>query len=229
MLGRTHAITGAAAGLVVAAATGNVEHTPVVAYGVAAFCALLPDLDQHKSIASRYAINKPAHAFLRHLRHRRFTHSILGTAMFALLVLALTNLANSLLPDGLSSTLGLAAVAGWTSHLVADAFNKQGIHLFYPFTFGRGKNRLEWISVPLPRALRISTITDPKGLPITIGRLQARLNTEKFFFRYPVYLLIVYLAWHQLDPLVVSLRHDVWGFTQAVPEPLDRFLTDILS
>lgn len=224
MLGRTHAITGLAAGLAVAAATGSVETAPVAAYGVAAFCALLPDLDQHKAIATRYLINKPAHMVLRHFRHRRFTHSLLGIAVFSFFVFAIWNGLNGLLGGGLSPTFGLLAVAGWTSHLVADSFNKQGIHLFYPLVF----KRLEWICVPLPRPLRISTIYDPQGLPITLGRLQARINTEKFFFRYPVYALILFLTWHQIDALVFATRHDVWGGVRALPEPLTSFLTGLL-
>ena len=44
-----------------------------------------------------------------------------------------------------------------------------------------------------------------------------------------MYLLIGYISWHQLDALVVALRHDVWGFAGAVPEPLTRLLTDLLG
>jgi hypothetical protein len=108
---------------------------------------------------------------------------------------------------------------------VADSFNKQGIQLFYPFSpFG-----IEWWSVPLPRALRISTIHDAKpGLAITPGRLQALVHTEKWFFTYPVYALIAWLVWHQLDGLVVALRTDVWGLVAAVPRPLATVLTSLL-
>lgn len=234
MMGRTHAYTGLAAGLAVAAITGTVGETPILAYGVAAGAALLPDLDQHKSIASRYLAAKPAHFILKNFTHRRFTHSILGVAVFALVLLA-AGAALGALGFVVSPAYGLAALAGYASHLVADAFNKQGIQLLYPFAPRlrlpglRAKLDLEWWSIPLPRALRISTIYDPQGLPFTLGRLQARINTEKLFFRLPVYALIAYVSWHQLDDLVLALRHDVWAFTDQAPEPLARLLAELLS
>lgn len=216
MLGRTHAIAGLTAGLAASAATGSVEHTPIFAYAVAAFAALLPDLDQHKSVASRYRINKPAHVLLRHFRHRRFTHSFLGLTLFSLIVLILTSLLDGQLPGGLSPAFGEMALIGYASHIVADMFNKQGVHLFYPFVF----RRVEWITMPLPRALRISTIYDPQGPPLTVGRLQASINTEKFFFRYPLYVLLAFILWHQIDGLVFALRHDVWSGVEQLPRPL---------
>jgi membrane-bound metal-dependent hydrolase YbcI (DUF457 family) len=223
MMGRTHLATGVAAGLVVAAASGQVEHTPLLAYGLAGAAALLPDLDQHRSLASRSIANKPLHMILRHFRHRRFTHSLLGTAMFAVASLALWAALGALLE--LSFMFWVAGLAGWTSHLVADAFNKQGIHLFYPYV----SKRIEWISIPLPRALRISTIYDPKGPPITLGRLQAYIPTELLFFKIPVYVLMAFVVWHQADALVTALRTDVWGAVAVLPDPVRDVMTTLLS
>jgi membrane-bound metal-dependent hydrolase YbcI (DUF457 family) len=224
VLGRTHALTGVAAGLGFVAMAGQLEQTPIAAYGVAAFSALVPDLDQHKAMAARYAPAKIAHPLLRHFRHRQFTHSLLGTAVFALVVLLIVAALDRFEVFVAPGVIG-AAIAGYVSHLFADAFNKQGIGLFYPFSRGR----LEWIAVPLPRSLRISTIYDPQGLPLTLGRIQARIPTERVFFRWPVYAVIAYLAWHGLDGLVIALRADVWGAVEVLPEPLSGLLRGLLA
>jgi len=223
MMGRTHVAAGVAAGLAVAAATGQVDQTPILAYGLAGAAALLPDLDQHRSLASRSLANKPLHMILRHFRHRRFTHSLLGTAMFAVASLALWAAASSVLD--VSFMFWVAALAGWTSHLVADSFNKQGIHLFYPLVF----KRVEWISVPLPRALRISTIYDPKGPPITLGRLQAYIPTELLFFKVPTHVLIAFVIWHHAESLLSAVRADVWGAVAMLPDPVQGMLNSLLA
>ena len=215
MLGRTHILTGVAAGLAFATVTGQIDSTPVAAYGVAGFCALLPDLDQAQSFASRYAVNAPAHAVLRHFRHRRFTHSLLGVALFAITGLALWAIATALFPH-LSLAWWSLAVVGYVSHLVADAFNKQGIQIFYPFSpFG-----ITWWAIIPWKPARISTIHDaPDGVPYSFGRIQARLHTEKWFFCYPVELAILYLAWHGADGLLAAARTDITVLA-SLPAPI---------
>ena len=224
MLGRTHAITGVAAALAVAAVTHTTASVPLAAYGLAAACALLPDLDQDQALATHIRGIAPLHFVLKRFRHRRFTHSLLGVTIFGAAMITLWSIiALFLLP--LSFAYPLMAIAGYISHLVADSFNKQGIQLFYPFS----PLGIEWWSVPLPRAIRISTIHDAKeGLAITPARIQALIHTEKWFFTYPVYALIGWLAWHQIDGLVIALKTDVWGLVNAAPAPVAQVLSSLL-
>jgi inner membrane protein len=59
----------------------------------------------------------------RTVGHRTLTHSLLGVALFVVLVSPVAPLS----PD-----LFLALVAGYASHLVADALNKRGVPLLWP-------------------------------------------------------------------------------------------------
>lgn len=224
MLGRTHAITGIAAGLAFATATHTTASTPIAAYALAAAAALLPDLDQAKAMAARSVAAKPAHLILRHFRHRRFTHSLLGVAVFTVFVfVAWAGL--SLFVTGLSPAFAIITVVGYISHLAADSFNKQGIQLFYPFCpFG-----IEWWSIPLPRSMRISTIHESKGRPLSAKAIQSRIHTEKWFFTYPVYVLIGWLVWHGLSNLVYAAHHDAMSLIGASPEPMATLLRGLLQ
>ena len=59
----------------------------------------------------------------RTVGHRTLTHSLLGVALFVVLVAPAATLSPSLLA---------ALVAGYASHLVADALNKRGVPLLWP-------------------------------------------------------------------------------------------------
>ena len=200
MMGRTHVVAGVAAALAISAATDTLSTMPPAAYALAGFCALLPDLDQPRSLAGRYRATKPIKLALKRFRHRRFTHSFAGIAVFTILLVGVWALLAKL-GIALSTAFILTGVTGYVSHLVADAFNKQGIQLFWPLCpFG-----IEWWSMPIPKPLRISTITERSGTPLTPSALQARIHTEKWFFRYPLYLLIGYLVWANLGDLIASV------------------------
>jgi membrane-bound metal-dependent hydrolase YbcI (DUF457 family) len=224
MLGRTHAITGLAAGLAFAAITHTTATTPIAAYALAAGAALLPDLDQHAAMATRTIATKPAHVILRHFQHRCFTHSILGVSIFAAFVfVAWASLA--LFVGNLSPAFATLTVAGYISHLVADAFNKQGIMLFYPYS----PFKIKWWSIPLPRSMRISTIHETKGRPLSAKAIQSRIHTEKWFFTYPVYIIIGWLAWHGLSDLALAAHHDVMSVIASSPAPVASLLSGLLQ
>ena len=195
MLGRTHALTGLAAGLTVAALAGLTATTPLPAYLVAAGAALLPDLDQPRSLANRTMATKPAHIFLRRFTHRTFTHSLLALGLWFAALHVGWEYANS---QGVHLPFAyvIMATVGWGSHIFADMFNKQGVQLFYPFTpFG-----LRFISMPIPRYFRISTIYDPE---ITFNPLsiQSVIHTEKLFWTYPMMVVVVVNIYGQGLPL----------------------------
>jgi inner membrane protein len=135
----THAIFGVAALAGFSLLTG--EEPPLYAYPAAAVAAWIPDVDNPRSrlgnglsrrknpvlnAATRplsWALRTLSFLLVRTVGHRTLTHSLLGVALFAALVLPLA----PLLP-GLYGAL----LAGYVSHLVADALNTPGVPLLWP-------------------------------------------------------------------------------------------------
>ncbi|TCJ18071.1 hypothetical protein E0L93_06535 [Rubrobacter taiwanensis] len=135
----THAVFGVAA-LAGAGAALGVEPSPY-AYPAAVAAAWLPDIDNPRSrlgnglsrlkspvlnAATRplsWALRTISFVLARTVGHRTLTHSLLGGALFALLVSPL----RELLPG-----LWLALVAGYASHIFADALNTRGVPLLWP-------------------------------------------------------------------------------------------------
>ncbi len=135
----THAVFG------VAVLTGSFllvgNEPPLYAYPAAVVAAWLPDVDNPRSRLgnglSRIknpvldAIARPvswtlrvtSFALSRTVGHRTLTHSLLGVALFVALV--------SLVAP-LSYDLSVALVAGYASHLMADALNTKGVPLLWP-------------------------------------------------------------------------------------------------
>ena len=135
----THAIFGVAALAGFSLLTG--EEPPLYLYPAAAVAAWVPDVDNPRSrlgnglsrrknpllnAATRplsWALRILSFTLFRAVGHRTLTHSLLGVALFAALVLPLA----PLLPG-----LYWALLAGYASHLVADALNKPGVPLLWP-------------------------------------------------------------------------------------------------
>lgn len=135
----THSIFG------VAALAGSFliigEEPPLYAYPAAVVAALLPDVDNPRSrlgnglsrmknpvlnLLTRplsWALRAASFVLFRTVGHRTLTHSLLGVTLFCLLISPLAPLS----PD-----LFLALVAGYASHLFADALNIRGVPLFWP-------------------------------------------------------------------------------------------------
>jgi len=117
------------------------EAPPLYAYPAAVVAAWLPDLDNPRSrlgnglsrmknptlnSATRplsWAMRAVSFTLFRTVGHRTLTHSLLGVALFALLVSPLSPFVPGLF---------FALVAGVASHLVADALNKPGVPLLWP-------------------------------------------------------------------------------------------------
>ncbi|MBK1733740.1 hypothetical protein CKO15_00265 [Halorhodospira abdelmalekii] len=93
---------------------------------LAAFGALLPDIDEPRSwIGRRFLfLSQPLRTFFG---HRGITHSL----AFCILIGALLGLLSHsyALPEGLA----LAILIGYASHLIADAVTPGGIPLMWPF------------------------------------------------------------------------------------------------
>ena len=154
----THAVFG------VAALTGSFllagETPPPYAYPAAVVAAWVPDIDNPRSRLGNglsrtkspvlnaitrpvsWALRAASFTLSRTVGHRTLTHSLLGVALFV----ALVSPAATLSPD-----LFFALVAGYTSHLVADALNKRGVPLLWPV---RRPFRL------LPKGVRSGGVTE---------------------------------------------------------------------
>ena len=135
----THAVFGVAALAGLALLTG--EEPPLYAYPVAVTAAWVPDVDNPRSrlgngLSRRknplvnaairpasWALRTLSFTLARTVGHRTLTHSLLGVVLFALLVSPLA----PLLPG-----LYEALLAGYASHLVADALNRPGVPLLWP-------------------------------------------------------------------------------------------------
>jgi inner membrane protein len=135
----THAIFG------VAALAGSFllvgQEPPLYAFPAAVVAAWLPDVDNPRSrlgnglsrmespvldTISRpvsWALKAASFTLYRTVGHRTLTHSLLGVALFVVLISPIATLS----PD-LFATL----IAGYVSHLVADALNKRGVPLLWP-------------------------------------------------------------------------------------------------
>ena len=135
----THAIFGVATLAGFSLLTG--EEPPLYAYPAAAVAAWIPDVDNPRSrlgnglsrrknpllnAATRplsWALRTLSFTLVRTVGHRTLTHSFLGVALFVVLVSPLAPLV-----PGLYGAL----LAGYASHLVADALNTPGVPLLWP-------------------------------------------------------------------------------------------------
>ncbi len=114
---------------------------PAYAYPVAVAAAWLPDVDNPRStlgnglsrlkspalnLLSRpvsWVLRTTSFTLVRTVGHRTLTHSLLGVVLFTLLVRLLL---------GSYPNLSLALVAGYASHVFADALNTRGVPLLWP-------------------------------------------------------------------------------------------------
>jgi inner membrane protein len=135
----THAVFGVAALAGAALLTGT--EPPAYAYPVAVAAAWLPDVDNPRSTLGNglsrlespalntltrplsWALRTTSFTLARTVGHRTLTHSLLGVALFTLLARLLL---------GGYPNLFLALVAGYASHVFADALNTRGVLLLWP-------------------------------------------------------------------------------------------------
>lgn len=120
MLGHTHLVFGACAGLAAAAALSAPYPMTLAAAG--ALAALLPDVD-HPQGTLRQRLVVVGHIGLFWLPHRGLTHTILALALVAAAAWALV-----------PGPLAMAVTAGYGSHLVADMLTPRGLPLLWPLS-----------------------------------------------------------------------------------------------
>ena len=135
----THAVFGIAALAGAALVTG--ADPPAYVYPAAVAAAWLPDIDNPRStlgnglnrlknptlnLLSRplsWTLKTTSFVLVRSVGHRTMTHSLAGVLLFSLLVLLFL---------GRVPNLSLALVAGYASHVFADALNTRGVPLLWP-------------------------------------------------------------------------------------------------
>ena len=135
----THAVFGIAALAGAALVTG--ADPPAYVYPAAVVAAWLPDIDNPRStlgnglsrlenptlnLLSRplsWALKTTSFVLVRTVGHRTLTHSLVGILILCMLVLLFL---------GRFPNLVLAIVAGYSSHVLADALNTRGVPLLWP-------------------------------------------------------------------------------------------------
>jgi inner membrane protein len=135
----THAVFGVAALAGVSLLVGT--EPPAYAYPLAVAAAWLPDVDNPRSTLGNglsrtkspplnlltrplsWALRVTSFTLVRTVGHRTLTHSLLGVALFALPIWFIL---------GGYTNLFLALVAGYSSHVFADALNTRGVPLLWP-------------------------------------------------------------------------------------------------
>ena len=145
----THAVFGVAALAGAALVTG--ADPPAYVYPAAVAAAWLPDIDNPRStlgnglnqlknptlnVLSRplsWVLRTTSFVLIRTVGHRTMTHSVFGVLLFSLLVLLFL---------GRFPNLSLALVAGYASHVFADALNTRGVPLLWPV--GEAVQTLAW-------------------------------------------------------------------------------------
>lgn len=126
MMGHTHIIIGGLSGAAYATAINAPPSTLALCVLGAAFAALVPDIDHPQSeVRQRMGIFGLLFAWLP---HRGITHSLLALVSIgaAVFVISRSNIHPLALP------LAWSFMAGYASHLVADAATRAGIPFFMP-------------------------------------------------------------------------------------------------
>lgn len=139
MLARAHSLCSIAiteAGLLVTHHLDTSRPVPLlIMLAATSVGALLPDVDQRNSTASR---NSPIN-FSFFFRHRGITHTIVGWLIFSFVLYFVMNyfrpipLTNIIFNDDWGC-LWLGLVIGYILHLVEDGFSRGGINWFWPLT-----------------------------------------------------------------------------------------------
>jgi inner membrane protein len=135
MQGRTHALIGAAAGLLLAVQVAAPAESTAMFVAAGALGGLLPDVDHPQS-----SINQKLpfiRLFTFWLPHRTLTHSV-----FAIALMMFTGL-------WFAGFYGAAMGAGYALHVAADMLTRSGVPFLCPFSDFR------WHL--LPRGLRLTT------------------------------------------------------------------------
>ena len=134
MMGTTHWVIGGMCwlgGLVSVQGTHPLGWLAITAgFAIASIAALEPDIDSKNSLASKMLgpITQAISYLVRTLfgGHRKITHSLLGWALVAIAVFAVSHALH------IAYWIPAAIMVGWASHILADMTTKVGCPLLWP-------------------------------------------------------------------------------------------------
>jgi|SRR3989344_2857264 len=116
MLLRTHIVFGI---FFILLFFNHVQH--VVMFSIFVMIAtVLPDLDSQHSSYGRHLIFRPLQFIFS---HRGVLHSILAAVLFSVIIAIFLPVAS------------LGFFVGYSVHLIVDSFTKEGVHVFWPFSW----------------------------------------------------------------------------------------------
>lgn len=132
---KTHIVGGLALGYIafnnidILSVDINISTNLLIASGGLIFGSLFPDIDKHNSYLSQKL--KPLSMITsKVLKHREFTHSIVGTIILSLIMNLILNGFNLTLE--VINILSLSFTIGIISHILLDMLTPAGVVLFYP-------------------------------------------------------------------------------------------------
>ena len=117
MMGGTHLAIAVILLFVLSEFTGLLGESKVLAAVLLLIAAILPDIDNSKSV-----IGRKTKIFAWLFKHRGVFHSIFAMIFFTVIIQVIFNQQN----------LIIVFLIGYASHLLADAMTKEGVTLFYP-------------------------------------------------------------------------------------------------
>jgi inner membrane protein len=140
MMGTTHVATGVAAGIAIVGIAGPPPAVSVLIVAVAAYSALVPDVDHPTAPAARclgpvsWLICQAVRAISVEVtgdKHRGWSHSVAFCLLWGLFVGGCTLFLG---PVGTAVWTGLAAAVGAVTHVVGDMFTLTGCaYVAWPF------------------------------------------------------------------------------------------------
>ena len=114
-------------GLLAAALWDSLPGERWIFLAIACAAALLPDVDNKRSILGR-----PLHALGGVMEHRGLTHTPLAAAILWIILSALV-----------SPFVGNAVLLGYLGHIMLDSFSKKGIAFLFPLSRRRVRGPVE--------------------------------------------------------------------------------------
>lgn len=130
MTGKTHAVCGAVTMLaIVSLKASGIEigenvYMPAVGLFTVVAGSYAPDIDIPQS-----TLGKKFKLISKHLTHRGFTHTLIVPLLLFFLMSYTAGSGIPIIPE-----LLLGFEVGYVAHIIADAFNKKGVPLFWPLT-----------------------------------------------------------------------------------------------
>jgi len=212
--GKSHMLTGAAAGAACGALHPSAPWLALPAAAVSCVASALPDLDHPRSIASRAipVVSPLASAAVRVAclgKHRTLTHWLPLWAAIAYLLGAYVA------PAGHAHALVMAGCVGYILHLLEDGMTPDGIPLVAPWG--------HWHVLPWPLRVRGGATQAVASLLVESTRAQG-ITWIKTYIAYSLYAPVTAAAIQVIDKLVFSFTSQA-----AFAQPIERGVLGVIG